>query len=101
MKSQRLDVIADIIQHLTAFLNIQELGSEIEIDPDELKEIVATLQNIRQLQSVRQRLTIDTAQQVLTFAIEFYSIYFSNIRETFELHLTNKAFMIHHLVPVR
>ena len=73
VKSQRLDVIGDVIQHLAAFLNIQQLGSEIEIDADELKTILAILQNIRQLQSVRQRLTIDTAQQV-AFSV------FSNLR---------------------
>lgn len=70
LKSQRLDVIADIIQHLAAFLNIHQLGSEIEIDSAELEEILAILKNIRQLQSVRQRLTIDTAQQVLFLPIK-------------------------------
>ena len=64
LQSQRLDVCADIIQQLASFLNIQQLASEIEIDSEELEQLMALLHNIRELQSVRQRLTIDTAEQV-------------------------------------
>ena len=62
--SDRLEPIAELIQHLATFFNIQHLNSDIEIRDDHLKELMQLMEGVAGLQAVRQRLTVDMADQV-------------------------------------
>lgn len=66
LQSDRLDVCADLVQHLAIFFNVQHLASEIDMTPAEIQKWILLLENIRQLQSVRQRLTVDITEQAST-----------------------------------
>lgn len=61
MESDRLDQISELIQHLATFFNIQNLASDIEINEEYSKQLVDLMEGVRELQSVRQRLTVDMA----------------------------------------
>ena len=62
--SERLDAASELIQHLSSFLNVQQLSSEIEVSDEALRDIVELTNSVRELQAVRQRLTVDMANQV-------------------------------------
>lgn len=64
IESDRLDSVAELIQHLATFFNVQHLASDIEINDDHLKQLMGLMEGVNGLQAVRQRLTVDMADQV-------------------------------------
>lgn len=70
--SDRLEPVAELVQHLATFFNIQHLASHIDIDDTHLKELVDLMEGVRGLQSVRQRLTVDMADQMNDIRNSFY-----------------------------
>ena len=66
LESDQLGICTDLVQHLSTFFNVQHLASEIEMSPAEIQKWTLLLENIRQLQSVRQRLTVDITEQAST-----------------------------------
>lgn len=62
--TEKLDCASELIQHLAGFLNVQHLTSEIEAADLALRDLLDLMQNARELQAVRQRLTVDMANQV-------------------------------------
>lgn len=56
--------MSELIQHLANFFNIQNLASDIEINQDYSKELVELMEGVRDLQAVRQRLTVDMADKM-------------------------------------
>lgn len=60
---------AELIQHLASFFNIQHLASDLEIAEDRLRKLMRVMESARELQSVRQRLTVDIADQVFYCSI--------------------------------
>ncbi|XP_057373996.1 Bardet-Biedl syndrome 2 protein-like isoform X1 [Daphnia carinata] len=64
IESDRLDHVSELIQHLAKFFNVQHLGTEIEIRDDHRKELLELMEGVRGYQAIRQRLTVDMADQV-------------------------------------
>ena len=64
IESDRLDHVSDLIQHLATFFNVQQLASDIEISENQLKELTELMEGVRGHQAIRQRLTVDMADQV-------------------------------------
>lgn len=64
VESNRLDVCAEIIQSLVSFLNIQNLMSEVQMSDACLENHADLFRKTKDLQSLRQRLTVDISDQV-------------------------------------
>ena len=62
--SDRLDAASAVIQHLASFLNVQQLNSTIEISDEHMKDLVLLTNKVQDLQVIRQRLQIESANQV-------------------------------------
>lgn len=64
IEADRLEPVSELVQHLATFFNIQHLASNIEIDDTHFKQLIDLMEGVRGLQSVRQRLTVDMADQM-------------------------------------
>ena len=64
IESDRLEPISELIQNLAMFFNVSQLASDIEVNDERMKEFLNLMEGIRDLQSIRQRLTVDMADQV-------------------------------------
>lgn len=64
IECDRLDHMSDLIQHLATFFNVQHLASEIEIRDDHLEQLMELMEGVRGYQAIRQRLTVDMADQM-------------------------------------
>lgn len=62
--ADRLDDAAELIQHLSAFLNVQQLAADIEASESAIQSLLSLVHSTQELQAVRQRLTVDMANQV-------------------------------------
>lgn len=64
IESDRLEPVSEMIQHLATFFNIQHLASDIDIDDIYFNQLVNLMEGVRGLQGVRQKLTVDMADQM-------------------------------------
>lgn len=64
IESDHLDHLSELIQHLATFFNVQHLATEIEIRDDHRKQLLELMEGVRGYQAIRQRLTVDMADQV-------------------------------------
>lgn len=59
-----LEVAAELVQHLANFFNVQHLACDIVIADDRLGQLMRVMESVRELQCVRQRLTVEISDQV-------------------------------------
>lgn len=72
IESDRLDHVSELVQHLANFFNVQHLASDIQISDHHLKELTELMEGVGGHQAVRQRLTVDMADQVNEVRNLFY-----------------------------
>ncbi len=64
VSSDRLELCAEVIQNLAAFFRLVQMAATIEMADEPLRCLTDLMRQIRELQSIRQRLTADMADQV-------------------------------------
>lgn len=72
IESDRLDHVSELVQHLANFFNVQHLASDIQISDQHLKKLTELMEGVGGHQAVRQRLTVDMADQVNEVRNLFY-----------------------------